>query len=100
RRRARDEVDEVLVPELAHPVRLFLVRRDRIDELVRETTPGLEEIVLRLVRVREAVLVLAADPLDDIGLCHRHHDSPPTLSGEWHGPACRPPALVFILFVY
>src|SRR5581483_7162420 len=36
RHRAGEEVVERAVPELAHPVRLALVRRDRVDELVRE----------------------------------------------------------------
>jgi hypothetical protein len=67
RERAREEVVEALVAELPHPVRLVLVGRDRVDELVREPAAGLEEVVLRDV---EAVLdlVVGADPLDDLGL--------------------------------
>ena len=75
RQRAREEVVERLVAELPHPVRLVLVLGDRLDELVREAAAGLEEVVLRLVRIGEAVLrrVVGADPLDDLGLglCHQ-----------------------------
>ena len=77
RQRAREEVVETLVPELAHPVGLVLVLGDRLDQLVREPATGLEEIVLRLVGVREAVLVLAADSLDDVGLGLCHYASVP-----------------------
>jgi hypothetical protein len=94
--RPREEVIEALVAELAHPVRLLLVRRDRVDELVRDAAARLEEVVLG---DGEAVLdrVVGADPLDDLSLCHRHRDSPPTLSGEWHRPTRRPPSLVFVM---
>ena len=68
RERPREEVVERLVPELAHPVGLVLVLGDRLDDLVREAPAGLEEVVLRLVGVREAVLVLAANVLDDLVL--------------------------------
>src|SRR5205807_8995969 len=83
RQRAREEVVERLVPELAHPVRLVLVLRDRLDDLVVQAAAGLEEVVLGLVRVREAVLVLAADASYDFGLWRDgHYDSPsPTATG-------------------
>ncbi len=75
RQRAREEVVERLVAELPHPVRLVLVLRDRLDDLVVQPAAGLEEIVLRLVGIREAVLalVVGADPLDDLGLGLRHY---------------------------
>src|SRR5205823_13424079 len=78
RQRPREEVVEALVAELPHPVRLVLVRRDRVDELMRESAPGLEEIVLG---DREAVLdrIVRADALDDLGFGLRHSSSPPTL---------------------
>ena len=77
--RARVEVVERLVPELAHPVRLVLVRGDRVDELVREPAAGLEEVVLGDV---EAVLdlVVGAYALDDLALGNGHY-SPPTGAG-------------------
>src|SRR5262249_23614893 len=70
----REEVVERPVAEPAHPVRLVLVLRDRLDELVREPAPRLEEVRLGLVRVREPVLARAvgSDPLDDPSLCLRH----------------------------
>ncbi len=68
RQRAREEVVERLVPELAHPVGLVLVLRYRLDDLVRDAATGLEEVVLGLVRVRESVLVLLADLLNCLGL--------------------------------
>ena len=72
-----EEVVERLVPELAHPVGLVLVLGDRLDDLVRDSTAGLEEVVLRLVRVREAVLVLLADLLNGLGLaCHQTAATP------------------------
>src|SRR5207253_3164679 len=79
--RSREEVVEALVPELAHPVRLVLVRRDRVDELVRHTAARLEEIVLG---DGEAVLdrVVGADPSNDLGLGLRHYASLPTVAGR------------------
>jgi hypothetical protein len=68
----RKEVVEALVPELAHPVGLGLVLRDRLDDLVRDTPARLEEVVLRVVGVREPVLVVGADAADDLGLTHGH----------------------------
>ena len=56
RHRARVEVVERLVAELAHPVGLVLVLRDRLDELVREAAAGLEEVVLRLVGIEKPYL--------------------------------------------
>src|SRR5205814_1622392 len=38
--RAREEVVETLVPELAHPVRLVLLRRAGVDALVRDAAAG------------------------------------------------------------
>jgi hypothetical protein len=75
RQRARKEVVERLVAELPHPVRLVLVLRDRLDDLVIQPASGLEEVVLRLVRVGEPVLalVVGADPLDDFGFGLRHY---------------------------
>src|SRR5207247_2227771 len=77
RQRPREEVVERLVAELAHPVRLVLVRRDRLDELMRKPAARLEEVRLGLVRVREAVLrqVVGPDPLDDLSLRLRHYAS-------------------------
>src|SRR5439155_15493654 len=72
----REEVVERLVAELAHPVRLVLVLGDRLDNLVGDAASGLEEVVLGLVRVGEAVLVLVADLLDGLGLS-RQPSSPP-----------------------
>src|SRR5262249_54888154 len=71
RQRPGEEVVERLVAELPHPVGLVLVRRDRVDQLVREAAAGLEEVVLRYV---EAVLdlVIGADSLDDFGLGDGH----------------------------
>src|SRR5207248_2553839 len=92
RQRPREEVVEALVPELPHPVRLVLVRGDRVDQLVAEAPAGLEEVVLG---DGEAVLdrVVGADPLDDLGLAHRHHDSPPVPS---LAPTHSPTALLFV----
>ena len=72
------------MPERAHPLRLRLVLGDRLDDVVRDPSPGLEEVVLRLVGVREAVLVVGADPPDDIGLVLCAHASTPsaTLDGR------------------
>ena len=56
RQRAREEVVERAVPELPHPLRLVLVRGDRLDDLVVQAAARLEEVVLRLVGVGEAVL--------------------------------------------
>src|SRR5213076_1815558 len=80
RERTREEVVQALVPELAHPVRLVLVRRDRVDELVRHAAARLEEVVLG---DGEAVLdrVVGADPSDDLGLCLGHYASLPTAAG-------------------
>ena len=78
RHRPRKEVVERLVPELAHPRGLVLVLRDRFDDLVREATSRLEEVVLGLVGIREPVLVVGADVADDVGLTHAHHESPRT----------------------
>ena len=80
RQRARVEVVERLVAELAHPVRLVLVARDRVDQLVREPAARLEEVVLRNV---EAVLdrVVGADALDDFSLGGSHYASSPTVAG-------------------
>ena len=47
RQRARKEVVERGVAELPHPLRLVLVLRDRLDELVREPAARLEEVVAR-----------------------------------------------------
>ena len=71
-KRACEEVVQALVPELPHPVGLVLVLGDRLDELVRQASARLEEVVLGLVRVGEAVLILGANPLDDIGLGSTH----------------------------
>src|SRR5581483_1113601 len=72
RHRARQEVVERPVAELPHPVRLALVRGDRVDQLVRQAPPRLVEVVLGNV---EAVLdaVVGADLLDDLvlGLSHQ-----------------------------
>src|SRR4029078_10468643 len=78
RQRPGKEILERLVPTLPHPVRLVLVRRNRGDQLVREPSSRLEEVVLRFVRVREPVLglVVGADPLDNLGLCQCHHKPP------------------------
>ena len=81
RERSRVEVVERLVAEIAHPLRLVLVLRDRLDDLVRQPAARLEEVVLRLVGIREAVLVLAADPLDDVVLGGAHESSLPTPAG-------------------
>ena len=81
RQRSRVEVVERLVPERAHPVGLVLVLGDRLDDLVREAAAGLEEVVLRLVRVREPVLVLAPNALDDVVLGGAHAPSPPSPAG-------------------
>jgi hypothetical protein len=69
--RTGEEVVERLVAELPHPVGLVLVRGDRVDQLVREPAPGLEEVVLGDV---EAVLdlVVGADSSDDFGFGYRH----------------------------
>src|SRR5204863_8197056 len=66
--RAGVEVVERAVAGLAHPVGLVLVARDRVDELVRKTAPGLEEVVLGDM---EAVLdfVIRPDRLDGVRLC-------------------------------
>jgi hypothetical protein len=82
RQRAGQEVVERLVAELPHPVRLVLVRRDRVDQLVREAPAGLEEVVLGDV---EAVfdLVVGADSSDDFGLGYGHQAAPPTGSGSY-----------------
>src|SRR5581483_7941984 len=71
RQRPGEEVVERGVAELPHPVGLALVRGDRVDQLVRETAPRLEEVVLGDV---ESVLdrVVGADPLDDLGFRLRH----------------------------
>ena len=45
RQRARKEVVERLVAELPHPLRLVLVLRDRLDDLVVQPAAGLEEVV-------------------------------------------------------
>ena len=72
RHRPREEVVEALVPELPHPLRLVLVLRDGLDDLVRDASARLEEVVLRLVRVREPVLVVGADLANDVGLVRAH----------------------------
>ena len=69
RERAREEVVERLEAELPHPVRLVLVLGDGGDELVREPSARLEEVVLGVV---EPVLVLGLDPADDFGLSESH----------------------------
>src|SRR4029453_16876596 len=78
----RQEVLERLEPELAHPVGLVLVLGDRSDELRREAPAGLEEVVLGSIGCVEAVLVVAADLGDDLGLglglCH--HKAPPNFA--------------------
>ena len=82
--RPREEVVERLVAHLPHPGRLVLVLRDRLDDLVRDPAARLEEVVARLVRIREPVLdrVVGADPLDDLSLClcdhNDHFPSTPT----------------------
>ena len=63
---------------LPHPGRLVLVLRDRLHDLMRNTAARLEEVVARLIGIREPVLdrVVGADPLDDLSLClcdHKHH---------------------------
>ncbi len=68
-KRAREEVVERLEAELPHPVRLVLVLGDGGDELVREPSARLEEVVLGVV---EPVLVLGLDPADDFGLSESH----------------------------
>src|SRR5205085_12500935 len=72
RQRAREKVLERAVAELPHPVRLVLVRGDRIHELVRQAAAGFEEVVLVGA---EAVLdlVVGADPLDDLGFTRGHY---------------------------
>src|SRR5439155_24103021 len=75
RQRACEEVVERLVPELAHPGRLVLVLGDRLDDLVRDAAARLEEVVLRLVRVGEAVLVLLTDLLDGFRPGRRCHQT-------------------------
>src|SRR5581483_8840465 len=77
RKRPGEEVVEAAVTELPHPVRLVLVRRDGVDELMREPAPRLEEVVLR---DGEAVLdrVVGADALDDLGLGLRHQTVTPS----------------------
>ena len=75
RQRPGEEVVERLVAHLPHPVRLVLVLRDRLDDLVRDPPARLEEVVLRLVRVREPVLhrVVGADPLTiSVSVCADH----------------------------
>src|SRR5204863_10139253 len=74
RQRPRQKVIERPMAELAHPLRLVLMLRDRLDELMREPTTRLEEIRLGLIRVREAVLaqVIRPDPLNNLSLCLRH----------------------------
>ena len=72
------EVVERLEAELAHPLGLVLVRRDRLDYLAREPAAGLEEVVLLVV---EAVLVVGADLGDDLGLGLLAHADAPSRSG-------------------
>ena len=74
------EILERLEAELAHPVRLALVRGDRLDQLGREPALRLEEVVLGIM---EAVLalVVAADIGDDLALLGAHTSPPATLSG-------------------
>ena len=72
RQRTSVEVVERLVAELAHPRGLVLVLRDRFDDLMRESTTRLEEVVPGLVGIREPVLVVGADVADDVGLTHGH----------------------------
>ncbi len=68
RHRPGEEVVEALVPEVPHPLRLVLVLGDRLDDVVRDASARLEEVVLGLVGVREPVLVVRADLADDVGL--------------------------------
>jgi hypothetical protein len=68
RQRPREEVVQRLVPELPHPLRLLLVLRDRLDDLVRDPAARLVEVGLGFVRVGEPVLVLLSDLLDGLGL--------------------------------
>ena len=72
RQRTSVEVVERLVAELAHPRGLVLVLRDRFDDLMRESSTRLEEVVPGLVGIREPVLVVGADVADDVGLTHGH----------------------------
>src|SRR6185437_10190701 len=67
RHRTRIEIVEAAMAKLAHPVRLILVRRDRIDKLMRKAPPRLEEIVLG---DGKAVLdrIVGTDALNDLGL--------------------------------
>ena len=78
RQRTREEVVERPVAHLPHPARLVLVLSDRLDHLVRDTPTRLEEVVLRLVRIRETVLplVVGADLLNNLGLGQCHHKPP------------------------
>ena len=59
RHRARLEVLERLEAEVAHPLRLVLVRRDLLDHLAVEALLGLEGVAL--FGVVEAVLVAVLD---------------------------------------
>src|SRR5207253_10728910 len=63
-------------------VRLVLVLRDRLDDLVRDPAARLEEVGAGLIRVREPVLgrVVEADPLNDLSLClcYQNPHFPPT----------------------
>src|SRR5439155_4582391 len=65
RQRPALEVVKRLQPELPHPLRLVLVRGDRLDDLLREPAARLEEVVLR---VAEPVLVVLTDLGDDLCL--------------------------------
>ena len=75
-----EEVVERLVAELPHPVGLVLVLGDRLDDLVGDASPGLEEVVLRVVGVREPVRIVGANVANDVGFALAHPDSLPTVA--------------------
>ena len=79
--RARQEVLERPEPIVPHPLRLVLVLGDRRHELAREAPAGLEEVVLGRIGTVEAVLVVAADLGDDLGLALGDRHQLSTFSG-------------------
>src|SRR5207249_9588130 len=77
RQRPALEVVKRLQPELPHPLRLVLVRGDRLDDLLREPAARLEEVVLR---VAEPVLVVLTDLGDHLRLRLRTHTATSSVS--------------------